>query len=115
MEVITIESEAFKKIIQKLNDISILIEENIPHLKSLNNNVDDETYVDSDAVKRFLGISERTMQRIRTEQLIPYSKVRGRAFYKVKDLKAMLEGRIVRTKNDNLDELIKLRCVLSFR
>lgn len=107
MQVITLESDVVKKIIRKIDIISSFIEESVSEFRMNNYSNDDEKYVDSDTVKKFLGISERTMQRIRTERLIPYSKVRGRAYYKIKDLRAMLEGRIVKTRKGNLEELIK--------
>lgn len=106
MEVITVESAAFKKIVKQLEDITAFIEEN-REAKAKAQFVDyEESYVDSDDVKRFLGISERTMQRIRTERLIPYSKVRGKAFYKIKDIRAVMESQVIRTKHSDIEELI---------
>lgn len=106
MEVITVESAAFKKIVKQLDNITAFIEEN-RNAQTKAQYVDyEESYVDSDEVKKFLGISERTMQRIRTDRLIPYSKVRGKAYYKIKDIRAMMDSQIVRTRRADIDELI---------
>lgn len=106
MEVITIEAEAFKKIVKQLEVITTFIEENLEAKSNSLSGDMEESYVSSEDLRNFLGVSERTMQRIRTERLVPFSKVRGRAFYKVKDIRTMMENQIIRTRNANIDDLI---------
>lgn len=106
MEVITIESEAFKKIVSQLEVLTTFIEESLEAKCNSLSGDSEESYVSSEDLKNFLGVSERTMQRIRTERLVPFSKVRGRAFYKIKDIRAMMENQVIRTRNANIDDLI---------
>jgi hypothetical protein len=68
MEVITIESQAFKNLLSKVDMIFdyVISVQNVP----------DETdgWVDSYQVCTFLKISERTLQRLRSENKISYSR-----------------------------------------
>lgn len=106
MEVIAVESAAFKQIVKQLENITAFIEES-RQARTKAQAIDyEESYVDSDDVKKFLGISERTMQRIRAERLIPYSKVRGKAFYKIKDIRAVMESQVISARHSDIEELI---------
>lgn len=100
------ESAAFKKLVKQMDEISTFIEQALEaRTRSLSSDF-EETYVSSEEVKQFLGISERTMQRIRSQGLIPYSKVRGKAFYKIKDIREMMENQIIRTGSAKIEDLI---------
>ncbi len=72
MEVITIESKAFKELQTKINTIAnyITAQQEVASLD------DDEIWVDSYEVCTFLKISERTLQRLRSNGEISYSKIR---------------------------------------
>ena len=65
MEVITIESGAFKQLVEKLDAIS-------EHLQLIEHPVerDDESWVVSNEICRFLKISDRTLQERTARSLI---------------------------------------------
>ena len=51
-------------------------------------------------------ISEKTLQRLRVSGTIAYSNIRGRYFYKVSEIRRMLEERLIRSNKENIDNLI---------
>ena len=59
-----------------------------------------------DEVCTFLKISEKTLQRLRVSGTIAYSNIRGRYFYKVSEIRRMLEERLIRSNKENIDNLI---------
>ncbi len=60
MNVITIESEAFQAIIEKINSIEEFIIANQPNQTDFK-----ESWIDGNDVCNFLNISQRTLQRLR--------------------------------------------------
>ena len=53
-----------------------------------------------------MKISEKTLQRLRVSGTIAYSNIRGRYFYKVSEIRRMLEERLIRSNKENIDNLI---------
>ena len=54
----------------------------------------------------FLKIIETTLQRLRVSGTIAYSNIRGRYFYKVSEIRRMLEERLIRCNKENIENLI---------
>ena len=77
MEIITFESKAYKELDNKITEVCT-----------------------------FLKISEKTLQRLRVSGTIAYSNIRGRYFYKVSEIRRMLEERLIRSNKENIDNLI---------
>jgi hypothetical protein len=102
MEVITIDSKAFKELDAKITAIADYVANN----KVSEEVNEDEIWVDSYEVCTFLKISEKTLQRLRVGGDITYSNIRGRYFYKIAEIKRMLENRIIKSTNENLNDLI---------
>ena len=102
MEVITIDSKAFNEIIGQLSTISKFV------LSSQGSSEKDEAneWVDNYEVCTFLQISERTLQRLRAKGEISYSRIRGRTYYKVSEVRRMLEDKLVRSKKEYLNDMI---------
>lgn len=102
MEVITIDSKAFNEIISQLTTISKFV------LSNQGNNEKDEAneWVDNYEVCTFLQISERTLQRLRAKGEISYSRIRGRTYYKVSEVRRMLEEKLVRSKKEYLNNML---------
>lgn len=67
---------------------------------------EEDMWVDSYEVCTFLKISEKTLQRLRVSGTIAYSNIRGRYFYKVSEIRRMLEERLIRSNKENIDNLI---------
>jgi hypothetical protein len=102
MDVITMESKAYKELDNKITAIADYI---FNRLEAEKPNEDD-MWVDSYEVCTFLKISEKTLQRLRVSGTIAYSNIRGRYFYKVSEIRRMLEERLVKSNKENIDNLI---------
>lgn len=105
MDVITIESEAYKELVTKINAIAKFV---------INHQEDDvinpeEMWVDSYEVCTFLKISERTLQRLRTNRLISYSIISGKSYYTIAEIKRMLNERKIRSTDECMNDLINNR------
>ena len=102
MEVITIDSKAYKELIEKIDSIASYIK------NTQNSSVElDEVWVDCYEVCTFLRISERTLQRLRTNNLISYSILSGKTYYSIGEIKRILTKRLVRSGDEALADLIK--------
>ena len=102
MEIITIESRAFKQLIEKLDALS-------EYICSMGQPVigdDDETWVDSQKICRFLEISERTLQRLRTNGKITHSCMGGKYYYQIGEIKKLLKTNVIKSTDECLQNLI---------
>ena len=102
MEVITIESRAFKQLVEKLDAWS-------EYVCSMERPVignDDETWVDSQKVCRFLEIIERMLQRLRTNGKITHSCMGGKYYYQIGEIKKLLKANVIKSTDECLQDLI---------
>ena len=102
MEVITIESEAYKSLVSKIEKIAGYVAE-----AQLPSEEKKEAWLDSNQLAEALGISTRTLQRLRDENLISYSMLRGRCMYKLSEVERCLEERTIRCKPQTLEDFRK--------
>ena len=102
MEVITLESRAFKELLDKINAIARMVAMHHPETEEN----PDESWVDGCDVRTYLKISERTLQRMRTEGIISYSIISGKSYYTIGELKRLLNERKIRSNEEALQELI---------
>ena len=51
-----------------------------------------EGWLDNQDVLQILHISPRTLQTLRSNGTLPFSRIKGKFYYKVSDLKALLES-----------------------
>ena len=100
MEVITIESQAFKSLMSKVDTIFDYV------ISQQNTQDEEDSWVDSYEVCTFLKISDRTLQRLRSENKINYSRIRGKNYYKISEIKRMMEENLIRRSEDCLQNLI---------
>ena len=104
MEVITIESQAYKNLQAKIN----LIAKFVAALQSkAEEQPPEDDWVDSYEVCTFLKISEKTLQRLRAAKEINYSKIRGKNFYRISEMERLLNENIIRRTDEHLQDLIK--------
>ena len=96
MEVITIESKAYKEIISRLEKIALFVKDH---------STDDE-WVDGHEVCHYLKISNRTLQRLRQKKLLNFSISSGKAMYKISEVKRMLNENLIKSDPQNLQDLI---------
>ena len=101
MEVITIESQAFKNLMLKVDTIFDYV------ISQQNTNDEEDSWVDSYEVCTFLKISDRTLQRLRSENKINYSQIRGKNYYKISEIKRMMEENLIRRSEEYLQDLIQ--------
>jgi len=99
MNVITIESEAYKALIDKLESLSQFL---VINHQSVN---PEEAWVNGEDVCTYLGISQRTLQRLRSSGNITYSTLGGKTYYTISEIKRVLESKIIRSKVQSVDEL----------
>jgi hypothetical protein len=96
MEVITIESKAYKEIISRLDKIALFVRDHAP----------DDEWVDGHDVSKYLKVSIRTLQRLRKKHLLNYSLSSGKAMYKISEVKRMLDENLIKSDPQNLQDLI---------
>ena len=87
MNVITIKSDAFMQIMDKLNNLDDKFQE-------LQNKADcplSERWLDNQDVIQLLNISKRTLQSYRDNQKIAYSQIGSKIYYKASDVEKFLK------------------------
>lgn len=100
MDVITIETKAYKEIVAKIDVIANYV------FSQEGTKNEDEIWVDSYEVCTFLKISDRTLQRLRAAGLVSYSDIKGHYFYKIKEIKRLLEERLIKRDKEYINDLI---------
>lgn len=102
-EAVILDMESYKKLEEKLDMIANYIKE-----KQNSGDINlDEEWVDSYEVCTFLRISERTLQRLRTNGVISYSILSGKTYYTIAEIKRILKERLVKSGEDCLKDLIQ--------
>ena len=102
MDVITIESQAFKDLTAKINTIAKFV---IAYHEAKNDDTSDG-WVDNHEVCTFLKVSPRTLQRLRASKVIVYTRIRGKTFYRISEVKRMMDNNIIRRSEELLQNLI---------
>lgn len=95
MKVIVIESEAYKKLVQKIEWIHSYVKKQEKKNTTLQANPSEVWLNDQDAAA-ILRVSKRTMQRLRSNGDIIYSIRGNKAWYTLEEVKRLLPGRIIR-------------------
>lgn len=101
MEVITIESRAFKQLMDKLEALSEYVHSMERPIEN-----EDEIWVGSQEICQFLKISERTLQRLRANGKITYSCMGGKYYYQIGQIKKLLRTHIIKSSDECLQNLI---------
>lgn len=63
-----------------------------------------DTWIDNQDVMQMLHISQRTLQTLRSNGTIPYSKIKGKFYYKVTDIERILESNYSNPKIRDQDD-----------
>lgn len=95
MKVIVIESEAYKRLMRKIELIHSDIKKQTKGSAILQP-APSEVWVSDQEVATILQVSKRTMQRLRSNGEITYSIRGGKAWYTLAEVKRLLSGRVVR-------------------
>lgn len=101
MEIITMESAAYKDIVGRIEEIASHVRKHSPEKR------EQETagLLDSREVMRLLRISRRTLQRLRTEKRIKYVIIRGDCRYPPEEVERIIRENAVRTSLEKPEEL----------
>ena len=102
MDVITVETKAFKELMAKINVIANYVFSRQDDCKEN----EDDIWVDSYEVCTFLKISDRTLQRLRAKGVVAFSNIGGRCYYKIGELKRLLEERLIKSNDECMSNLI---------
>lgn len=100
MGMITMDSEAYMEVVERLKRI----EEYIIGVRSTSDDL-ETMWVDSYAVCQYLQISERTLQRLRSKGEIAYSVLGGKIYYTLGAIKHALESRTIKRSEEQFAEL----------
>ena len=103
MDVITIETQAFKDLTSKINSIAKFV----AALQAKSEEDPKDGWVDSYDVCTFLKISPKTLQRLRAAKLVSFSRIRGKNFYRISEIQRLLEENIIRRGEEEMQDLIK--------
>ena len=103
MEVITMDSQVYKDLTAKIDRIANFV----TTVQNKTEKQPEDSWVDSYEVCTFLKISTKTLQRLRAANEISYSKIRGKIFYRISEIKRLLNDHIIRRSDEHLQDLIR--------
>ena len=86
MQVITIESEAFQKLVNQLEAINTKLNEQKDSTPL------SDVWMDNQDVCALLHVSKRTLQHYRDSGKLPFSQVGAKIYYKASDVDDFLES-----------------------
>lgn len=98
MEVITIEAKAYKEIVGKLDEIARYVKQHSEN--------QHEGWIDNHDVCRYLNISIRTLQRLRSQKKINYSIIRGKTYYQLSEIERMLSENLIKSNPEGFQDLL---------
>jgi len=101
MEVIVMESQAYKALVGRINAIEKFIKEK----KEVVNQ--DAPLLDTQTVSAYLKVSKRTLQRYRSKGDIAYTIMGGKTFYSIAAVKQLLKDRNIRRDSESLNDLAR--------
>ena len=116
MDVITIESKAYAALVEKLDGIAGYVEEarrkeqeEAERLTAGNGNgrKKNEKWMLGEEVCEHLGISPRTLQRYRTQRIIPFSICGKKIKYLRRDVEQFIDRWMVSTTEQRVERMIK--------
>lgn len=101
MEIITMESAAYKDIVGRIEEIAAHVRKHPPEGRA---NV-TEGLLDNDEVMRLLSVSRRTLQRLRDEKRISYVVIRGSCRYPPDEVRRIIRENAIKVSPERLEEL----------
>ncbi|MDO5570332.1 MAG: helix-turn-helix domain-containing protein [Bacteroidales bacterium] len=101
MEIITMESSAFKALTEQIAEIAGYIRKN-----EKTKSDKPERLIGTEEAARLLNVSRRTLQRMRDENRIRYAVLRGKCQYRLSDIDKMLEKNTIREKEETFNNIV---------
>ena len=110
MEVITMESRAYLRLMEKLDSITAYVEEAVRREEEVRkrtgeDSVNDGKWMTGKEVCEALGVSSRTLQRYRMQGEVSYSQYGKNLRYPRAEIDAFVEKRLVKTTSEQVDRL----------
>jgi hypothetical protein len=103
MEVVTIDSQVFKELTVKINMIAGFV----ANIQAKADEEPVDNWVDNYEVCTFLKVSDRTLQRLRTSRQVNFTLIRGKTYYRISEIKRLMDENIIRRNDENLKDLIE--------
>lgn len=103
MELITFESKAYHELVGKIDKIAGYIAK----CETSDSIAKKEIWLDSNELAELLKISTRTLQRLRKDNLISFSMLRGKCLYRLSDIENSLRERLIPSDPKTLDDFRK--------
>lgn len=103
MEVITVESLAWQKLSSQIENVAHYL----MRLENGSEREENEIWVDSGELCRYLNLSMRTVQRLRSSGDLAFSTLHGQHYYQIGDIKKLLACRKIKSSEEFVEDLIK--------
>lgn len=100
MKVIVIDSEAYKRLVQKIDWIHTYVKKQEKKNTIIQESSPSEVWLNDQDAAAILRVSKRTMQRLRSNGDITYSIRGNKAWYTLAEVKRLLSGRVVRNDKE---------------
>ena len=100
MEIITMESSAYKELVEKIDKIAGYVRDSEREKKK----PDADVWLCNEEVMSLLGISRRTLQRLRDSKRIRYAIFRGACRYHFSEVSRLVEESIVACDPQRLED-----------
>jgi 3-methyladenine DNA glycosylase Tag len=100
MNTVTINEKEWEELSCKIDRIAVFIKQFAEQLP-----VDENTWMSESQVCGYLKISTKTLQRLRKSGDISFSDVGKKHFYKVSEVKRLLERKAVKSSREYMREL----------
>lgn len=97
MKVIVIDSEAYKRLVQKIDWIHTYVKKQEKKNTIIQESDPSEVWLNDQDAAAILRVSKRTMQRLRSNGDITYSIRGNKAWYTLAEVKRLLSGRVIRS------------------
>ncbi len=99
MDVITIESKAYHELMGKIEKILRYVEKEEKAKREYENRL-----ITNDELAEILGVSKRTLQRMRSADRISYKMIYGRCYYALHDIEEAIRNKSLYCNPQNLKE-----------
>jgi hypothetical protein len=103
MEVITIETQAFKDLMKKIDAIA----KSVAAPQSKAEGEPEDGWVDNREVCAFLKVCGKTLQRLRAANAVTYTLIGGKVFYRISEIQRLMNDNLIRRRDEHLQNLIK--------
>lgn len=100
MDIITIDSKAYHELMGKIEKPLRYVEKEEKAKAEYENRL-----VTNDELAEILGISKRTLQRLRSAERINYKLIYGRCYYDLHDIEEAIHNRSLYCNPKNMEEL----------